>query len=158
MNSKTATAFITPAFSDREAGQFLELAFQMNIAGVIRIRHGGLQERIDAVRRQSSKWVTDQSDDVTDYRCTDIKSSSASSQQADAPKDDGQGRSLTEMQDNEHLSGNSRCVGRPSFGCGCKHIYAFFFHQERYPATHLPIQSGLPTSPILSKHSPLASW
>ena len=35
-----------------------------------------------------------------------------------------------------------------------KHIYGLFFHQERYPATHLPIQLGLPTSPILSKHSP----
>ena len=46
--------FITWAVSDRVLiGQFLELAFQMIFAGVIRIRHGGCEESIDAVRRQS---------------------------------------------------------------------------------------------------------
>jgi hypothetical protein len=35
-----------------------------------------------------------------------------------------------------------------------KHIYAFFFRQKRYPATHHPIQLGLPTPgpTIFSKH------
>jgi len=33
------------------------------------------------------------------------------------------------------------------------HIYAFFFHQERHPTTHVPIQLGLPTPSILSKLS-----
>ncbi|KIJ93836.1 hypothetical protein K443DRAFT_377176, partial [Laccaria amethystina LaAM-08-1] len=35
-----------------------------------------------------------------------------------------------------------------------KHIYAFFFHQKRCPATHHPIQLGLPTPwpTIFSKH------
>ena len=47
------------AVSDRELiGQFLELAFQMIFAWVIGIRHGGSEERIDAVWRQSTKWVT----------------------------------------------------------------------------------------------------
>ena len=35
--------------------------------------------------------------------------SSASSQQADAPKDGGQRRSVTKKQDNEHLSGKGSC-------------------------------------------------
>ena len=59
--------FITWAVSDCDlAVRFLELAFQMIFAGDIRIRHGGSEESIDAVRRQSSKWVMDQSDDVRD--------------------------------------------------------------------------------------------
>jgi len=59
MNSpQTARAFITWAVSDRDlVGQFLELAFQMIFAGVIGIRHGGSEESINAVRRQSSKWL-----------------------------------------------------------------------------------------------------
>ena len=53
-----ATAFIPWAVSDHDlVGQFLELAFQMIFEEVIRIRHGGSEESIDAVRRQSSKWV-----------------------------------------------------------------------------------------------------
>ena len=77
---------------------------------------------------------------------------------------------------NEHLSGNSRgrkedassgvlvlvaqrllrlpkafaAVNDPN----AKHIYVFFFRQERYPASHLLIQLGLPTRIILSKHFP----
>jgi hypothetical protein len=54
--------------SDRDLiGQFLELAFQMVFAGVVRIRHGGSEESIDAVRRQSSKWVTDRSQSQLTY-------------------------------------------------------------------------------------------
>jgi len=56
--------------SDRDLiRQFLQLAFQMILAGVIRIRHDGSEESIDAVRRQSSQWVTDgfsESADVPD--------------------------------------------------------------------------------------------
>ena len=78
-------------------------------------------------------------------------SGSASSRQADAPKDGDQRRSLT---------GEPTWSGRQSFGCGCvqrqlspkafaavnaEHIYALFFHQERYPATHLPVLLGLLT-------------
>jgi hypothetical protein len=37
--------------------------------------------------------------------------------------------------------------------CSSLYIDAFFFHQERYLATRLPIQLGLPTPPILSKPS-----
>ena len=65
--------FITRAVSDRDLiGQFLELAFQIIFAG-----HGGSKESIDAVRRQSSKWVADrftESADVSDctalFNCT----------------------------------------------------------------------------------------
>ena len=56
-------------------GQFLQLAFQMIFAGVIRIRHGGSKESIDAVRRQSSKWVTDhftESADVANYSFQEV--------------------------------------------------------------------------------------
>ena len=56
--------------SDRDLiRQFLQLAFQMILAGVIRIRHGGSEESIGAVRRQSSQWVADcfsESADVPD--------------------------------------------------------------------------------------------
>ena len=48
-------AFLTLAVSDGEViRQFLKVAFQMISVGVTRIRHGGLGERVDAVRRQFS--------------------------------------------------------------------------------------------------------
>ena len=50
----TATVFLTWAFSDREMRQFLKVAFQMICAGVTRIRHRGLEERVRAVWHQFS--------------------------------------------------------------------------------------------------------
>ena len=137
----------------------------MIFAGVIRIRHGGSEE---SYRCQSSKWVTGrftESPDVPTHsvlvQLLEVQSRQVSKHQRTAV--------------NEHLSGNSK--GRKEdpwsgvFVLGvqkllrspkafavvddpnAKHIYAFFFHRERYPATHLPIQLGLPTRTILSKHS-----
>ena len=49
-------AFIRWAVSDREViKRFLKVAFQLIFAGAIRIRHGGSEERVDAVWHQFSK-------------------------------------------------------------------------------------------------------
>ena len=48
----TITALITWAVSGREL--IFERAFQTIFAGAIRIRHGGAEESVDAVRRQIS--------------------------------------------------------------------------------------------------------
>ena len=39
--------------------QSIELSFQTIFVGEIEIRHRGSEERLDAVRRQLSKWVVD---------------------------------------------------------------------------------------------------
>ena len=93
-------------------GQRLSLALQRIFAGVNGIRHGGSEESIDAVRRQSSTWVTDrftESADVPDtpFAPTSHRSVSASGQQAGAKKPTGRRSAQkceTDKQNNEHLS------------------------------------------------------
>ena len=46
-------------FAHETIEQSLELSFQTIFAGEIEIRHRGSEERLDAVRRQLSKWVAD---------------------------------------------------------------------------------------------------
>ena len=82
-----------------------------------------------AVRCQSLKWVTD--------------SFTAS---ADIPRRSGAGFVAVRNAAAKVLA----TVDDPN----AKYIYGLFFHRVRYPATHLPIQLGLPTSLILSKYSP----
>ena len=51
--------FLPWALGDRDViRQFLKVAFQMIFAGTNRIRHGGSEESVDAVRRQFSEWVS----------------------------------------------------------------------------------------------------
>ena len=89
-------------------GQRLNLALQRIFAGVNGIRHGGSEESIDAVRRQSSTWVTDrftESADVPDRPSHRIVS--ASGQQADAKKPTGRRSAQkceTDKPNNERLS------------------------------------------------------
>ena len=111
---QTAIAFITWVVSARDLiGQFLKLAFRSIFAG---IRHGGSEESIDAVRRHTSKWVTDcftQSADVPDRPSHSVPSKfrevkdfgvRSAPEQADARKDGGRRKSVTDKQYNEHLS------------------------------------------------------
>ena len=52
-------AFIRWAVSDREVvRQLVKVALQLIFAGAVRIRHGGSEERVDAVRQQFSKRVS----------------------------------------------------------------------------------------------------
>ena len=51
---QTATAFIAWTVSDRDLiGQFPKLAFQMIVAGVVRMRHGGSEDSICDVNLQN---------------------------------------------------------------------------------------------------------
>ena len=61
---QTLTALITWAVRGREL--ILKRAFQTIFAGAVRIRHGGAEESVDAVRRQISVPFP-MSADIPDY-------------------------------------------------------------------------------------------
>ena len=58
------------AICDKVIEQSLELSFQTLFTGVIKIRHRGSEESVDAVQCQCSRYVADcimKSADVPDY-------------------------------------------------------------------------------------------
>ena len=111
--------------------QCLNLALQRIFAGVNGIRHGGSEESIDAVRRQSSTWVTDRFTESADVPDRPHSSVSASGQQADAKKPTGR-RSAQKYEidkpNNEHQRTPLKIEGTQKhesdyrfrcFRCGC---------------------------------------
>jgi hypothetical protein len=49
--------------------QSLEFSFETIFAGAIKIRRRGLEESVDAVRRQFSKWVAGRFSESADVHC-----------------------------------------------------------------------------------------